>query len=163
MDSPPYSLEQVLKVACQHPFYNRDARYPPSRTTLHGLVKELDTGSKGPDIGDFPVITKTELYVPSPTATDTTVHFITFFPRSQVVSRLIGDNSPDNGYRHNCYATITGGGFKRGTPLLWLTDSVENRHHRAAGGKLVRASGVIDPTDVVLNLHVSGHFYRCVN
>ncbi|KAL5360650.1 hypothetical protein BJX96DRAFT_165317 [Aspergillus floccosus] len=143
MDGPPYPLEKVLRVACQHPFYNRDARYPPSREMVHHLEKEGYAGSGELDIADFPVITKTEL--------------------AQVISRLMGDDSPDNAYRHQCYATITGGGFKRGTPLLWLTDSIENRHNRVASGKLVREMGVMEPTDVVLNLHVSGHFYRSLD
>jgi hypothetical protein len=53
MDSPPYSLEQILRVACQHPFYNCDARYPPSREMVHHLVEEAYVGSKGPDIVVF--------------------------------------------------------------------------------------------------------------
>lgn len=64
MNSPPYSLEQILRVAYQHPFYNRDARYPPSRELAYRLVDGLGhVGPKGHDIENLPVITKAELYV----------------------------------------------------------------------------------------------------
>lgn len=46
--------------------------------------------------------------------------------------------------------------------MLFLTDSAENRRQRESIGALIQALGIVQPTDWILNLHVSGYLYRLV-
>lgn len=82
--------------------------------------------------------------------------------RYKHIARLTVDTSPQNGYRQSTYISTTGGG-SGGAPMVFATDSLENRHQRAAIGSLIRACQIIEPGDWVLTMHVSGHFYRQVN
>lgn len=44
--------------------------------------------------------------------------------------------------------------------MLFLTDSAENRRQRETMGATIKAVGIIEPTDWVVNIHVSGYLYR---
>ena len=79
--------------------------------------------------------------------------------RYNVIERLIRDLSPDNVYRHSSYLSITGGG-SGSIPMLFATDVHENRRQRAAMGRFLQISRVIEPGDVVLSTHIAGGFYR---
>lgn len=79
-----------------------------------------------------------------------------------VIERLATDDSPDNTFRQSSYTSVTGGGWSRGVPMLFLTDSAENRRQREAIGALIQALGIVQPTDWILNIHVSGYLYRYI-
>lgn len=79
-----------------------------------------------------------------------------------VIERLAADDSPKNTFRRGSYTSVTGGGWKRGVPMLFLTDSGENRRQRETIGSLIQAVGIVTPTDWILNIHVSGYLYRYV-
>lgn len=82
--------------------------------------------------------------------------------RFSVIERLAADDSPENTFREGSYTSVTGGGWKRGVPMLFLTDSGENRRQRESVGSLIRAIGIVKPADWILNIHVSGYLYRYV-
>ena len=86
---------------------------------------------------------------------------LTRIKRYKVIERLMHDLSPENSYRHSSYLSITGGG-SGSIPMLFATDVHENRRQRAAMGKFLQVSRVIEPDDVVLTTHMAGLFYRYV-
>lgn len=59
MESPPYLLEQVVRVAFQHPFYNKGVVYPLSRDKVMKLM--ATPNGKLVELDRFPVTTKNEL------------------------------------------------------------------------------------------------------
>ncbi|CAG8257932.1 unnamed protein product [Penicillium nalgiovense] len=75
-----------------------------------------------------------------------------------VIETLAADDSPENTFRQSSYTSVTGGGWSRGVPMLFLTDSAENRRQRESIGALIEAVGIVRPTDWILNIHVSGYF-----
>ncbi|CAG8926282.1 unnamed protein product [Penicillium salamii] len=83
--------------------------------------------------------------------------------RFSVIERLAADDSPENTFRQGSYTSVTGGGWKRGVPMLFLTDSGENRRQRESVGSLIRAVGIVKPADWILNIHVSGYLYRSLD
>ncbi|KAF3920138.1 hypothetical protein AA313_de0202933 [Arthrobotrys entomopaga] len=134
-----YSIREVIAVAKRHPFYNGSVEYPPSREEVQRILEEDVADS---DIQDFPLTSKADLY--------------------KTIERLVSDRSPENTFRHGCYLSITGGGFG-GMPMLFATDTKENRRHRAAAGALVKACGLIQLSDLVISLHSSGGLYRALD
>lgn len=46
--------------------------------------------------------------------------------------------------------------------MIFLTDSVENQNQRVTMSLVMKACKVIEPSDWILNIHASGHFYRYV-
>lgn len=46
--------------------------------------------------------------------------------------------------------------------MIFLTDSIENQNQRITMSLLMKACKVIEPSDWILNIHASGHFYRYV-
>lgn len=48
-------------------------------------------------------------------------------------------------------------------PMLFLTDSVENRKHRYTAGQFLKTCGLVNPRDWILTVHVTGGFYRSLD
>lgn len=82
--------------------------------------------------------------------------------RYKEIARLTTDRDPRNGYRRGTYISTTGGGSGGGHPMVFATDSIENRQQRAVIGSFLRSCGIVGPGDWVLTMHVAGHLYRCV-
>ncbi|KAI1994043.1 hypothetical protein LOZ53_001933 [Ophidiomyces ophidiicola] len=143
MASKSYALENILAVAKVHPFYS-DVEYPPTRESLAKILAEAseNDNSKRSQLKDFPLIRKETLY--------------------QSIKRLSADTNPRNGYRQHGYISVTGGG-SGGVPMLFVTDSAENRKHRDVMGSLIRGCGLIKPGDWMLTMHISGFFYRALD
>ncbi|KAE8377172.1 hypothetical protein BDV26DRAFT_220211 [Aspergillus bertholletiae] len=136
-----YPLSQILAVAKVHPFYS-NAKWAPTRETLTEILMNSDDHADGLHLHSFPPTEKVELY--------------------KHIARLTADTSPQNGYRQSTYISTTGGG-SGGAPMVFATDSLENRQQRAAIGSLLRACKIVEPGDWVLTMHVSGHFYRALD
>lgn len=82
--------------------------------------------------------------------------------RYTAIQRLSSDDSPQNDFRRSVYSSITGGG-SGGVPMLFLTDSIENRKHRYTAGRFLKTCGLVDPRDWILTVHVTGGFYRSLD
>lgn len=82
--------------------------------------------------------------------------------RYKHITRLTADLDPRNGYRQGTYISTTGGGSGKGPPMIFATDSVENRHQRAVIGSMLEICGILGPGDWVLTMHTAGHLYRYV-
>ncbi|KNG81592.1 hypothetical protein ANOM_010299 [Aspergillus nomiae NRRL 13137] len=136
-----YPLSQILSVARVHPFYS-DAEWAPTRERLAEILANADNPPSGIHLHAFPPTEKSKLY--------------------KHIARLTADTSPQNGYRQSTYISTTGGG-SGGAPMVFATDSLENRQQRAAIGALMRACQIIEPGDWALTMHVSGHFYRALD
>ncbi|KAJ5301907.1 hypothetical protein PENANT_c062G04959 [Penicillium antarcticum] len=137
-----YSLSQVLEVAKIHPFYNKNVEYPPDSTAVQKALELAAGDSKEQDLNVLPLLQKENLY--------------------RIIERLNNDLSPHNTYRCSAYISMTGGGTG-GLPLMFATDTKENRTQRAVFGDLLRTCGVIAPQDWVLTMHTSGYFYRALD
>ncbi|KAK2766869.1 hypothetical protein FQN54_006183 [Arachnomyces sp. PD_36] len=137
-----YTLGQIVSVARKHPFYCPNVEYPPSPDEIRQIASKDISEDGDFDLSGFPLITKDELI--------------------KTIRRLTADTNPRNGYRRSSYISITGGG-SGGLPLIFATDSIENRNHRAAVGALARRCRVVEPGDIVLTVHVSGQFYRALD
>ncbi|CAG8369435.1 unnamed protein product [Penicillium salamii] len=132
----------VQDFASVHPFYS-DAKYPPTREQIPAILKTSRGVNESPlELASFPITEKEYLY--------------------QHISRLTFDKDPRNGYRRGTYISTTGGG-SGGKPMVFATDSLENRKQRAVQGNLLRECGLIESGDWVLTLHVSGHLYRAID
>ncbi|KAA8651451.1 uncharacterized protein ATNIH1004_000334 [Aspergillus tanneri] len=136
-----YTLSDILAIAKVHPFYS-DTKYPPTREDLPSVLAASKNDGISVDLKSFPLTKKSTLY--------------------QEIARLTADTNPHNGYRQNTYISTTGGG-SGGPPMVFATDSGENRQQRATIGALMRAFRVIEPGDWVLSMHVSGSFYRALD
>ncbi|EPS42451.1 hypothetical protein H072_3643 [Dactylellina haptotyla CBS 200.50] len=138
-----FTLQQVLAVAKLHPLYNPDVVYPPTPTDVSQIAREAECNNGTDiDLSAVPLSTKETLY---PT-----------------LNRLFSDTSAQNTFRTAAYISTTGGG-SGGLPMVFATDVIENRNHRAAAGALAKACGLIEPGDVILTMHVSGALYRSLN
>ncbi|KAF3082291.1 hypothetical protein TWF569_008746 [Orbilia oligospora] len=138
-----YSLKQALAVAKVHPLYNREIKYPPTQEEVIEIANSIDKNdTEGVNLSAMPLATKDTLY---PT-----------------INRLWADTSPENPYRKSAYLSITGGG-SGGKPMLFATDVLENRRHRAAAAALIRTCGAIVPGDVVFSVHACGNLYRSLD
>ncbi|EEP79916.1 predicted protein [Uncinocarpus reesii 1704] len=140
MASRFYSLADILASASVHPFYSA-AEYP---STPEAFAETLAAAKQqnALDLKSFPLMRKERLY--------------------QTIQRLSSDTSPRNGYRLQGYISVTGGG-SGGVPMMFVTDSAENRRHRNAIGALVKDCGLIEPGDLTLSMHISGSFYRALD
>ncbi|KAB8207315.1 AMP-binding enzyme [Aspergillus parasiticus SU-1] len=136
-----YPLSQILTVAKVHPFYS-DTKWAPTRERLSDILADSNDHPEDIHFHSFPPTEKAKLY--------------------KHIARLTVDTSPQNGYRQSTYISTTGGG-SGGAPMVFATDSLENRQQRAAVGSLIRACQIIEPGDWVLTMHVSGHFYRALD
>ncbi|KAK6353573.1 hypothetical protein TWF696_005535 [Orbilia brochopaga] len=142
-----YTLKQVLTVAKDHPYYNKDVKYPPSAEDVIRILDTIEKQSDGTshediDLRSFPLTPKDTLY--------------------ETIQRLTADTSSENTFRHSCYISITGGG-SGGMPMMFATDAGENRRHRMAAGVLAKTCGLVEPTDFVMSLHSSGKLYRALD
>ncbi|KAF5857529.1 hypothetical protein ETB97_005668 [Aspergillus alliaceus] len=142
MTPPAFSLTEVLAVSKIHPFYNPDIQYPPNPETIESAVELAEKKSTEIDLSSVPLVSKKDLY--------------------KVIARLTDDTSPQNEYRRSSYVSITGGG-SGGLPLMFVTDTQENRNHRAAFGEFLRTCRVVEPHDWILTTHASGYFYRSLD
>ncbi|WEW61325.1 hypothetical protein PRK78_006815 [Emydomyces testavorans] len=142
MDSKYYSLAQVLAIARAHPFYS-DVKYPPTPDSVAEILAAVeDNNDDARDLKRFPLSRKETLY--------------------QTIQRLTADTNPRNGYRQRGYISVTGGG-SGGVPMVFVTDSTENRRQRDVIGGLVRTCGLIETGDWMLTMHISGSFYRALD
>ncbi|KAK2612474.1 hypothetical protein QQS21_001578 [Conoideocrella luteorostrata] len=138
-----YPLQKVLAVAKIHPFYKPAVQYPPDLETIRTIQEQsAEEQSTSAAFKSQPLLHKKDLYTS--------------------IERLVNDTSPQNTYRHNVYASITGGGFGA-KPLFFGTDVQENRRHRAQFGELLRATGVVSHGDWILTTHCSGELYRSLD
>ncbi|KAJ5641482.1 hypothetical protein N7490_005482 [Penicillium lividum] len=142
MGKDTYSLFEVLEVAKIHPFYNGNVEYPPGADTIHGVLERAAADHKEPNLDAFPLLQKEDLY--------------------EVIKRLTNDLNPQNHYRHSAYISTTGGG-SGGLPLMFATDSKENRTQRKVFGTLMRTCGMVESQDWVLTMHTSGYLYRSLD
>ncbi|KAJ8128226.1 hypothetical protein O1611_g5410 [Lasiodiplodia mahajangana] len=142
MDFDVYSLQDVLAVAKIHPFYRSETLYPPDASALQAIRKHVEERPAGLDLKLFPLLWKPQLYT--------------------TIQRLVDDTSPKNTYRHNVYASTTGGGYGK-KPLFFATDAHENRRQRAVYGQLLRTIGIVTPVDWVLTVHSAGELYRSLD
>lgn len=78
------------------------------------------------------------------------------------IQRLSADDSPQNDFRRSVHSSITGGG-SGGVPMLFLTDSTENRKHRYTAGRFLKTCGLVEPRDWILTVHVTGGLYRALD
>ncbi|KAJ5836570.1 hypothetical protein N7447_002596 [Penicillium robsamsonii] len=136
-----YTLGDVAAVARKHPFYNPSVKYPLFPHEVGDVIKSTPLDNDW--FSHFPIIEKKNI-----------------FP---VIERLAEDDSPENSFRQSSYTSVTGGGWSRGVPMLFLTDSGENRRQRESIGALIKAIGIVQPTDWILNIHVSGYLYRSLD
>ncbi|KAJ6187251.1 hypothetical protein N7519_002159 [Penicillium mononematosum] len=136
-----YTLGEVLAVARNHPFYNRDVKYPLSPNEVLSVTSEAQ--SSDDEFQQYPIIDKKNIF--------------------SVIETLAADDSPENTFRQSSYTSVTGGGWSRGVPMLFLTDSAENRRQRESIGALIEAVGIVQPKDWILNIHVSGYLYRSLD
>ncbi|OQE43299.1 hypothetical protein PENCOP_c003G06446 [Penicillium coprophilum] len=142
MTSDTYSLSEVIKVAEIHPFYNADRKYPPDPEAIHKALQYSSTESKQIDLHLQPLLRKDDIY--------------------RVIKRLTNDTDPRNEYRRSVYISTTGGG-SGGLPLMFATDTKENRKQRAVFGEFLKICKVIEPNDWVLSTHTSGFLYRSLD
>ncbi|KAJ5205560.1 hypothetical protein N7491_003812 [Penicillium cf. griseofulvum] len=141
MTSDTYSLSEVIRVAKIHPFYNADQKYPPVPEAIQKAL-QCSTTPEQTDIDLQPLLKKNDIY--------------------RVIQRLTNDTDPRNGYRRSVYISTTGGG-SGGLPLMFATDTKENRKHRAVFGEFLQICRVIEPQDWVLTTHTSGFLYRSLD
>ncbi|KAL4786816.1 hypothetical protein BJX76DRAFT_71627 [Aspergillus varians] len=132
----------ILAVAQIHPFYNQDVEYPPDQEAIQQALRLVEKGGHEASLEQFPLLTKKDLY--------------------DVIERLLRDTSGQNNYRHASYLSTTGGG-SGGLPLMFATDAIENRRHRAEFGGFMKVCRVVEPGDMVLTTHTSGHLYRSLD
>ncbi|KAK6837668.1 hypothetical protein RU639_001335 [Aspergillus parasiticus] len=137
-----FSLKEVLAVAEIHPFYNPAVEYPPTPETIKSAIELADKRSTDIDLSSLPLVSKKDLY--------------------KAIARLTDDTSPQNEYRRSSYVSITGGG-SGGLPLMFVTDTKENRNQRAVFGEFLSTCGVVEPHDWILTTHASGYFYRSLD
>ncbi|KAI9933172.1 hypothetical protein MW887_007643 [Aspergillus wentii] len=136
-----YPLSDVLAVASVHPFYS-DTTYPPTREELPSVLANARESTNGLELSKFPLTEKDKLY--------------------KQIARLTNDKDPRNGYRQGTYISTTGGG-SGGQPMVFATDSIENRQQRAVFGSLLRACDILGPGDWMLTMHVCGYLYRALD
>ncbi|CAG8928439.1 unnamed protein product [Penicillium salamii] len=136
-----YSIRDILSVASRHPFYNREVQYPPNAKEIAQLL-DPQTQTAVPELRSLHLTQKEDLY--------------------EQIQRLSVDDSPQNDFRRSVYSSITGGG-SGGVPMLFLTDSTENRKHRLTAGRFLKTCGLVDPRDWIVTVHVSGGFYRSLD
>ncbi|KAE8352567.1 hypothetical protein BDV28DRAFT_134961 [Aspergillus coremiiformis] len=141
MASETFSLAEVLAVANIHPFYNPSVEYPPDQDSIESVVQSASKQTDI-DISSRPLVSKKDLY--------------------KVIERLTDDTNPRNEYRRSSYVSITGGG-SGGLPLMFMTDTQENRKQRAVFGDFLRTCRVVEPHDWILTTHASGYFYRSLD
>ncbi|KAI9646630.1 hypothetical protein NHQ30_004626 [Ciborinia camelliae] len=137
-----YSLQEVLAVAGNHPFYNENVLYPGNSEQIRNLQELVINQKKKPDLQQLPLLDKKTLY--------------------KVIQRLTNDVDPKNTYRHGSYMSITGGG-SGAVPMMFAVDVHENRRQRAQMGEFLKLCGVIEPGDSVLSIHLAGGFYRSLD
>ncbi|KAE8380440.1 hypothetical protein BDV26DRAFT_302870 [Aspergillus bertholletiae] len=137
-----FPLREVLAVADIHPFYNPNVQYPPSPEALKSALELAHKQSEDSDLSSRPLVSKKDLY--------------------KAIARLTDDTSPQNEYRRSSYVSITGGG-SGGLPLMFMTDTKENRNQRTVFGEFLSTCGVVEPNDWILTTHVSGYFYRSLD
>ncbi|CEL00915.1 hypothetical protein ASPCAL00507 [Aspergillus calidoustus] len=137
-----FPLADVLAVAKIHPFYNEGVEYPPDQIAIQKALRLGAEQAKEITLESFPLLTKKDLY--------------------HVIDRLLKDPSTGNEFRRSAYLSTTGGG-SGALPLMFATDTIENRRHRADFGGFMRACQVIDSGDMVLTTHTSGHLYRSLD
>ncbi|KAE8380410.1 hypothetical protein BDV26DRAFT_279488 [Aspergillus bertholletiae] len=137
-----YSLDEVLRVAQKHPFYNPDVQFPPHPEDIPQIIKSSDLPN-GSNLCRYRIIKKKDIF--------------------DVIQRLATDDSPSNTFRYSSYTSVTGGGWSRGIPMLFLTDSAENKRQRETMGAIIKAVGIIEARDWVVNIHVSGYLYRSLD
>ncbi|KAJ5972719.1 uncharacterized protein N7479_002637 [Penicillium vulpinum] len=137
-----YSLSEVIRVAEIHPFYNSDTKYPPDPEAIQKALQASPTEPKHTELSLQPLLKKNDIY--------------------RVIKRLTNDTNPRNEYRRSVYISTTGGG-SGGLPLMFATDTVENRKHRAVFGQFLNTCGVVEPHDWVLTTHTSGFLYRSLD
>ncbi|KAI9035029.1 uncharacterized protein KD926_004703 [Aspergillus affinis] len=140
-----FPLAEILAVAKIHPFYNPSVVYPPDQEKIQSAVQSADTQSLEALRATFeslPLVSKKNLY--------------------HVIERLTKDLSPQNEYRRSSYVSITGGG-SGGLPLMFISDTRENRQQRAVFGEFLSTCGVIEPHDWILTTHASGYLYRSLD
>ncbi|KXG51202.1 uncharacterized protein PGRI_067740 [Penicillium griseofulvum] len=142
MTSDTYSLSEVIRVAKIHPFYNADQKYPPDAEAIHKALQSSPTKPEQTDLDLQPLLKKNDIY--------------------RVIKRLTNDTNPKNEYRRSVYISTTGGG-SGGLPLMFATDTKENRKHRAVFGEFLQTCRVIEPQDWVLTTHTSGFLYRSLD
>nr|KMM72198.1 hypothetical protein CPAG_08495 [Coccidioides posadasii RMSCC 3488] len=137
-----YSLQDILAMAMVHPFYSA-AGYPPTPESASKILAAARLNKQSVlDLKRFPLTRKESLY--------------------RTIQRLSADPDPRNGYRQQAYISVTGGG-SGGVPMVFVTDSVENRRQRDVTGALVKHCRLIEPGDWMLTMHIAGHFYRALD
>ncbi|KAI0390013.1 hypothetical protein F5Y17DRAFT_88996 [Xylariaceae sp. FL0594] len=137
-----YTLPEVLAVARNHPFYRPSTRYPLDASAVQAAREDAGRQTSKGELESFPLLWKSHLYT--------------------TIQRLVDDTSPQNTYRHNVYASTTGGGYGK-KPLFFATDTGENRRQRATYGQLLRAAKIVTPGDWVLTVHSAGELYRSLD
>ncbi|PHH60873.1 hypothetical protein CDD81_1078 [Ophiocordyceps australis] len=142
MSRGPFSLKEVLAVARIHPFYTKDAEYPPDAEAVEAALSLSETDQDALKLESWPLVHKTTLYT--------------------VIQRLVNDLSPQNTYRQAVFASITGGGYGS-KPLFFATDILENRAQRAQFGWLIRTCGIVQKGDWVATVHTAGELYRSLD
>ncbi|KAK5627485.1 hypothetical protein RRF57_003200 [Xylaria bambusicola] len=110
-----YTLQEVLAIASVHPFYHPRTQYPLDASEVQIIRKNATQQTADQNLKSFPLLWKSHLYT--------------------TIQRLVDDTSPQNTYRHNVYASTTGGGYGK-KPLFFATDAGENRRQRAAYDRL---------------------------
>ncbi|PHH81765.1 hypothetical protein CDD82_7935 [Ophiocordyceps australis] len=140
MSRGPFSLAEVLAVARIHPFYTKDAEYPPDGEAVEAALSLAR--HEAVDLESWPLVHKETLYT--------------------VIQRLVNDLSPKNTYRQGVFASITGGGFGS-KPLFFATDIWENRQQRSQFGWLIRTCGIVEKGDWVVTVHTAGELYRSLD
>ncbi|KAJ5375416.1 hypothetical protein N7517_007422 [Penicillium concentricum] len=142
MASDTYSLSEVIRVAEIHPFYDADRKYPPDSEAIQKALQYSPTEPKQTNLDLQPLLRKDDIY--------------------RVIKQLTNDTDPRNEYRRSAYISTTGGG-SGGLPLMFATDTRENRKHRAVFGEFLKICKVIEPHDWVLTTHTSGFLYRSLD
>ncbi|KAJ9215857.1 hypothetical protein DTO166G4_2401 [Paecilomyces variotii] len=137
-----YCMADVLAIASIHPFYSNNT-YPPSSEELPTILERQRESPKDLKLSSFPLTRKDTLY--------------------KEIARLTTDCDPRNGYRRGTYISTTGGGSASGFPMVFATDSIENRQQRAVFGSFLRSCGIVGPGDWVLTMHSAGQLYRALD
>ncbi|CAG7970933.1 unnamed protein product [Penicillium olsonii] len=163
MSDTYYSIRDILSVASRHPFYNHEVQYPPNAEEIAQL-RDPQNETEIRELSDIPLTHKEDLYATNPVVYDVIViPLINLALTSyEAIQRLSADDSPQNDFRRSVYSSITGGG-SGGVPMLFLTDSTENRKHRLTAGRFLKTCGLVDPRDWIVTVHVSGGFYRSLD
>ncbi|KAJ6035659.1 uncharacterized protein N7446_010419 [Penicillium canescens] len=157
-----YTLGEILAVARHHPLYNTNARYPLSPTEVLSVITAAQSNDNA--LQEYRINEKKDMYVNMVREIWYMIQAANHIELSfSVIERLAADDSPENTFRQSSYTSVTGGGWSRGIPMLFLTDSAENRRQRESIGALIEAVGIVQPTDWILNIHVSGYLYRSLD